>query len=223
MNILIVEDEAIVALELKRVVLKMGYGVSDTVGSYDEALASIAQQQPNLILLDINLHGHQDGIKLAQAIAKKALIPIIYLSAFCDDNTLQRAIQTNPMGYLVKPFKRETLKSTIELAIYKLQNSALKTTDGYFELGQGYRYDLDNHNLFYQDHPVKLSTKEKKFLEILIEAKGTIVPFEVLQEHLWGSKGVSESSLRTLIYRLRTKLEYKLIETIPSFGVKLKN
>jgi len=220
-NILIVEDEAIVALEIKRSVIKLGYSVIDTISNYDEALQSIKNKTPDIILLDINLNNSKDGIELAQAVAKQSPIPIIYLTAFSDDTTIQRAIETNPIGYLVKPFKREDLKSTLQLAIYKLNTNYTKKHE-LIDIGDGYLYDMRNHNLFFQDYPIKLSLLEQKLLEILIEAKGEMVPFSVLEEHIWGGKPISSSSLRTLLYRLRGKLEYKLIETVPSFGIKFK-
>ena len=122
-DILIVEDEAIVALEIKRTILKMGFGVTDMVTNYDDAIKSIKEKLPNIVLLDIHLKNSKDGIETAHAIKEIASVPIIYLTAFCDDKTIERAVETNPIGYLVKPFKREDLKSTLQLAIYKIKNS----------------------------------------------------------------------------------------------------
>lgn len=75
--------------------------------------------------------------------------------------------------------------------------------------------------MFYQNIPMKLGVKEKKLLSILLEARGNIVSFEQLTYAIWSDETISDSTLRTLIYRLRTKLEHRLIETIPSFGCKL--
>jgi len=219
-DILIVEDEAIVALEIKRTILKMGFGVTDMVTNYDDAIKSIKEKLPNIVLLDIYLKNSKDGIETAHAIKEIASVPIIYLTAFCDDKTIERAVETNPIGYLVKPFKREDLKSTLQLAIYKIKNS--KSIESHLTpIGEGYFYDLENHNLFFKEHPIKLSQKETLLLEILVEAKGEIVPFSTLEHHIWQGNLVSDSALRTLLYRLRGKLEYRLIETVPSFGFKL--
>ena len=221
-DILIVEDEAIVALEIKRSILKMGFGVTDMVTNYDDAIKSVKENIPNIILLDIHLKNSKDGIETAKAIKQIADIPIIYLTAFCDDQTIERAVETNPIGYLVKPFKREDLKSTLQLAIYKMKNS--KSIETHLTpIGEGYFYDLENHNLFFKEHPIKLSQKETLLLEILIEAKGEIVPFATLEHHIWQGNPVSDSALRTLLYRLRGKLEYLLIETVPSFGFRISS
>ena len=219
-NILIVEDEAIVALEIKRSILKMGFSVTNMARNYDDALCSITEKTPNIILLDIHLKNSKDGIATAKDIQKIANIPIIYLTAFSDDETIERAVQTNPIGYLVKPFKREDLKSILQLAIYKI-NSNQCVESSLTSIGKGYMYDIANHNLFFKEHPIKLSQKESLFLEMLIEAKGNIVPFTRLEQHIWQGSPVSDSALRTLLYRLRGKLEYLLIETVPSFGFKL--
>ncbi len=219
-NILIIEDEALVALEIKQAILKIGFNVIDMVTNYEDALKSIQTKHPNLILLDIHLQNSKDGIEIAESIKKIKNIPIVYLTAYADDDTMKRAIQTNPIGYLVKPFKREDLKSIIFLFLYKLQNNPSANTS-LMEIGNGYYYDIHNKNLFFDEFPIKLSSKEKSLLELLIEARGTIVPFGVLEEYIWEGNPVSEGSLRVLLHRLRGKMEYKLIETIPSFGCRL--
>ncbi|MBU1668382.1 response regulator [bacterium] len=219
-DILIVEDEAIVALEIKRSILKMGFNVSDFVSNYEDALISVREKRPDIVLLDINLKNSKDGIEIAKEIKKIADIPIIYLTAFSDDKTITRAVQTNPIGYLVKPFKREDLKSTLQLSIYKI-NSTKCVESSLNSIGHGYSYDTINHNLFFKEHPIKLSQKERILLEMLIEAKGNIIPFAILENHIWNGSSVSDSALRTLLYRLRGKLDYTLIETVPSFGFRL--
>ncbi len=133
-----------------------------------------------------------------------------------------RAIQTNPVGYITKPFKRKDLKSAILLALYKInKQKAVKIKNDYIHLGSDYYYDLQNENLYYDDLPLKLSFNESTLLRVLVEAKGNIVSFNELENLIWTESTVSESAIRTLIYRLRSKLEHKLIETIPSFGCKV--
>ncbi|WP_415398306.1 winged helix-turn-helix domain-containing protein [Sulfurimonas sp. CS5] len=91
----------------------------------------------------------------------------------------------------------------------------------YAHLGLNYYYDSSNENFYYKNSPIKLSIKEKLLLKKLFDANRDIVSFIELEYFIWPDNSVSESSLRTLIYRLRNKLDYQLIETIPSFGVKL--
>ena len=220
-NILIVEDEAIVALEIKRSVLKMGFCVIDMVTNYDDAIKSVKENIPDIVLLDIHLKNSKDGIETAKAMQQVVNIPIVYLTAFSDDKTIERAVETNPIGYVVKPFRREDLKSTLKLAIYKMKKSSKSIETHLTPIGESYFYDLENHNLFFKEQPLKLSKKETLLLNILIEAKGEIVPFSILEQYIWEGNPVSDSALRTLLYRLRGKLEYRLIETVPSFGFRI--
>lgn len=222
-KILIVEDEPIVALDIERTLLKLGYNVMDIVTNYDDALLSIDSNVPDIIFMDINLSESKSGIELAKEIKKTKNIPVIYLTAFSDDDTMQEAIDTNPVSYLLKPFKREALKSSILLGIYKIKNNCeIVLDDSYTHIGNHYYYDEKNANLFYKNQPIQLGVNEKKLLQLLIDSNGQVVLFSTIENDIWPNKNMSASAFRTLVYRLRSKLDFKLIETIPSFGYKLK-
>jgi len=221
-KILIVEDESIVSLDIKRTLNSFGYKNVECVSNYDSAISSVQIYKPSIILMDINLKNSKNGIDTVIDIQKIENIPIIYLTAYSDEDTIFKAIQTNPIGYLIKPFKREELKSTIMLCIYKINNSDIKKSININKsLGFNFYYDLKNEILFYNQLPIKLGLKEKKLLTLLVEANGNIVSFSEIEYLLWPDAPVSNSTLRTLIYRLRSKLEYKIIETISSIGCKV--
>ncbi len=221
-KILIIEDETIVALDIKSALEKLGFEVTDSATNYDEALNSVKNCKPDILLTDINLVGSKDGIETVKEIQKIANIPIIYLTAFSDNKTISRAVETNPIGYLLKPFKREELKSTIFLGLYKMnQFSKIEIDKEAISLGFDYYFDLKNEILFYKNMLISLSKKERMLLSILVEANGNIVPFRQLESLIWFDNFISDSTLRTLVYRLRAKLEYKLIETIPTLGCRL--
>lgn len=220
-KILIIEDETIVALDIKSAVLKLGFEVTDTVTSYDEAIQSVKENMPDIALVDINLENSKDGIEIVKELQKTSQIAFIYLTAFCDDETIKRAIETNPIGYLLKPFKRDDLKSTLFLAKYKIKNKTNVTlNEEYKDIGNGYFYDEKLQNVYYKNILINLTPNEKKLLNLLYQAKGKIVSFETIEYTLW-EEVVSDSTLRTLLYRLRTKLEYKCIETISKVGCRL--
>jgi PAS domain S-box-containing protein len=120
-KILITEDETIVALDIKKKLVKLGYNVTDIVSTGEEAIAKAGETNPDLILMDISLEGDMDGIEAAKRIRSRYDIPIIYLTAHSDKKTLDRAKVTEPLGYIVKPFERASLHATIEMAIYKHQ------------------------------------------------------------------------------------------------------
>jgi len=117
--IMIVEDEIIIARELEMRLLDMGYDVSGLVATGPKAIKCVAENPPNLILMDINLKGEMDGIETAAQIQSHHSIPIIYLTAFTDEKTLERAKLTEPYGYIVKPFAERELHANIEMALYK--------------------------------------------------------------------------------------------------------
>lgn len=118
-SILIVEDEAIIAIDIAQTLKTLGYEVFKAVASGEEAIESLKKNQADLILMDIRLKGSLDGISTAEIINKKFQIPFIYLTTFVDDVTLSRAKKTNPYGYITKSFDKNSLHSTIEMALYR--------------------------------------------------------------------------------------------------------
>jgi signal transduction histidine kinase len=120
-GILIVEDENIVALDMCMRLESMGYSVLDVVDTADLALEKAAELSPQLVLMDIKLKGDQDGIEAAIQLRKSQEVPVIFVTAFTDERTLDRAKRASPYGYIVKPFHERELKIAIELAIYKYQ------------------------------------------------------------------------------------------------------
>ncbi|MFZ5643192.1 MAG: PAS domain S-box protein [Bacillota bacterium] len=118
-KILIVEDEGIAALDLQQTLISMGYPSPDIVASGEEAIEKAGETCPDLVLMDIMLHGEIDGTKAAGQIYDLFGIPVIYLTAYADEDTLQRAKIAEPYGYIVKPFKERELHITIDMALYK--------------------------------------------------------------------------------------------------------
>ena len=116
-KIMIVEDESIIAEDLADSLEDMGYIVVDIVSSGEEAILMAAEKQPHLILMDVMLQGEIDGITAAEEIYSSLQIPIIFLTAYSDNQTLQRVKATNPFGYIVKPFEERNLYLTIEIAL----------------------------------------------------------------------------------------------------------
>ncbi|WP_291329192.1 HD domain-containing phosphohydrolase [Desulfovibrio sp. UCD-KL4C] len=119
LRILIVEDEAIVALDIKARLQILGYTVIGVASNGIAAIEIALQQSPDLILMDIMLEGDLDGIDTARAINDENSIPVIYITAYADDETLKRAKITEPFGYIIKPFEDRELSLTIEMALYK--------------------------------------------------------------------------------------------------------
>ena len=120
-KLLIVEDEEIVAFDLEDILKSLGYEVSAIVASGEEAIATCTTIKPDLVLMDIMLKGDMDGTQAAEVINKHFNIPVIYLTAYGDNKTLNRAKTTEPFGYLVKPFEERELHTAIEIALSRHQ------------------------------------------------------------------------------------------------------
>ncbi len=118
-RILVAEDEQVVALDIKNNLVRLGYTVLDVVSSGEEAIHEATESRPDLILMDIRLKGQMDGVSAADQIRSLFDIPIIYLTAYSDDDTLRRAKITEPFGYILKPLDARELHITIEMALYK--------------------------------------------------------------------------------------------------------
>lgn len=118
-RILVVEDDLIISKGIEKRLKSMGFTVVDTVASGEEAVATALATLPDLVLMDICLQGKMDGVTAAENIRSRADIPVVYLTAYADADTLGRAKVTEPFGYIVKPFQDFTLNSAIEMALYK--------------------------------------------------------------------------------------------------------
>jgi DNA-binding response OmpR family regulator len=219
-KIYIVEDEAIVALELKRTIIKLGYIFSGMASNFDAALKGIKETMPNLILMDITLRHSKSGIEIAKEIQKNLSIPIIFLTSITDETTMHDAITLEPVGYLLKPFRREELQSTILLGLYKASQQVIPKTN-LLPLAHGYYYNKEEMLLFYGKKHIPLGKKETKLFHTLVLANGEAVSYDILEDHIWEGAIISESAFRTLLYRLNLKLDYKLIESLPSYGCRL--
>lgn len=118
-SVLIVEDEGIVAKDIQHSLKKLGYLVAGICATGEESIRLTEETKPNLILMDIMLKGEMNGIEAADQIRLRFNIPIIYLTAYADESTLEKAKATEPNGYIIKPFKEIDLHTSIEMAIYK--------------------------------------------------------------------------------------------------------
>ncbi|BAQ61316.1 diguanylate cyclase/phosphodiesterase with PAS/PAC sensor [Geminocystis sp. NIES-3708] len=118
-KIFIVEDEIIAAESLMIDLTQLGYEVIGKSNNGEKALLEIQKTNPDLVLMDINLKGNMDGIKLTEELAKITSIPVIYLTAYSNEEILSRAANTFPYGYIVKPYKKEDLSTTIIVALQK--------------------------------------------------------------------------------------------------------
>jgi PAS domain S-box-containing protein len=138
-KIMVVEDEAVIALRLQQRLSMMGYDVVALSHSSEESLEKARDLRPDLILMDIKIPGNLDGITVAEIVKSELDIPVVFLTAFAEDQIIKRAKRAEPYGYVVKPFQDQELKAAVEIALYKKDmERRLK------ESGQQYRSMIDS-------------------------------------------------------------------------------
>ncbi|MFB2118482.1 response regulator transcription factor [Parapedobacter sp. 2B3] len=124
-RVLIVEDDPIIAEDIKEMLNNVDYSVSGIAYTKDEALRIMDREKPDLALLDINLNGQHEGYDVAEYINKSRKIPFLYLTSYSSKEFVEKAKHTMPMGYIVKPFREEELYSSIEIALYNFSKFIL--------------------------------------------------------------------------------------------------
>lgn len=213
-KVLLIEDNAITALHMKRDL--------EATKQYEVLIASkfykvkniLQEQKPHIAVVDINLGKDEDGIVIGEYLNNN-MIPIIYSTAYSDSRTIERALYTQPLCYLIKPFNTDELISNIFLGIHKTYKKRN------IQINRDYSFDNDKNILYYQKSKIPLSKKEIKVLKVLLEFKNEVVLFNDIEEQIWSNQSIKDSTLRTLIYRLRSKINPDLIQTVPNFGFKL--
>ncbi len=216
-KILIVEDESVVALDIASALRKEGYEVVDIAEDSSSTFRALEYAQPDLIIMDININGAIDGIETSRQIKRIYDIPLIFLTAYNDKKTIDKAIQSNPKGYLIKPFKRRELYAAVLIAL----NTASKE-EKIITLCDNCTYYPKHSALKRNNETIMLSNKEGSLLRLLLTHKNNVVPFGTIEYEIWPDKEVSTTTRRTLIYRLREKVGVEIIETIKEVGCILK-
>ena len=240
-NIIIVEDDEITALNLNLSLQKHGYNVVAVCDNATQAKNKIASFQPDIIIIDISLQESNDGIELAKVIRSKHNIPFIFLTSYSDDDIISQAKLTEPYGYIVKPFDPSSLHATIQMALFKyeVENNRKEDIDSLkvdklnlekllyskrasdkpiVPFGDHYHLDISICETFYKGKKIKLTKKENAFLRLLVAQLGLVVSFEQAMNYVWDESGATENSVRTLVWRLRNKLETDIIKNASGIG-----
>lgn len=172
----IVEDELLIAEKIKMILTDIGYRVCEPVSNFKDALQLIEQQKPELVLQDINLGEEKDGIDIAKKINEQYHLPFIFLTANSDGATIERAKKVKPFAYLVKPFTKDELFASIEIAFNNFSHINLladkppgdRKQQDYIFIRDGHRYiKLLFENIVYiesRDNYIEINTTDKKKL-----------------------------------------------------------
>ena len=191
-KIMIVEDDAIIGNHLQRLLQSLDYSTFGPLSNGEKALEEVENFNPDLILMDINLEGKWDGVETASKIHKIRSTPIIYITAFADEETLKRAKVTDPYGYLLKPFDERILQITIEMSISKyLLQQEIKKSETKFrtvveKLSEGIGILNENHIITFSNLALAeiLGSKEKQVIGKQLKNFMSLSEWNNFQRHI---------------------------------------
>jgi DNA-binding response OmpR family regulator len=214
----VVEDNSITAKALEYDLTSIGHRVL-LAHSPDVALKYISNGAFNLMITDINLgDAYVNGIDLVKKLYLTKNIPVIYLTAHGDDETLEDVAETKHSYYISKPYDSESLLRIIKLTIIRYKNNIVEK----IYLNKNVTYDMSNRILYCGGKEIKLTMKENLFLTLLVQRKNQVVSTYEIVEYVWNDEVVSQGSMRQLISRAREKFAPLIIETHHGEGYRLK-
>ena len=226
-NILVVEDEWISAEFISDSILSLGHNVVGIASSAKEALSIAKSEELDLVFMDINIKGPVDGILLAQEFNKQKSMPIVFLTAFGDSQTIIDASATNIYGFVIKPFTQNDIEAALTVAIARVTREKQTTNSTNLkklplDLGHEYLYDFEQDELSFKNRIIPLSQNESKLLALFCLHYGHIVSLSQIHSHVWRDKEVADSTIRDTILRIRKKIPLLEIENTVGVGYTLQ-
>ena len=246
-KILIVEDESIIAMNLKETLMELGYEPCGIAPNKCKTLKLLDRGiTPDLILMDIYLKGPTTGIELAKELKiKLPNIPVVFLTANSEVSTIKKASETLAYGYILKPYKKSNLHATIEIALEKSKNDTKRETEldaaeninktlnhqleiikeqrsRTVKLKHGYLFDKEKEILYFGDEPIKLTKKETQIIKILCNSAGFFISQDQIEYAIWQDEPAGYAAFRSILFRLRAKLHKDLITTQNNTGYKIE-
>ena len=225
-SVMIVEDEVVTARYISGIVGKLGIHVMGTCDNGPDVLEMLKNETPECLLMDVNIRGNMDGFTLYEQIRRNYPIPVIYITAYCDNETLSKAYEQSSYGYVVKPFTEYDLETVLHSAWRRyrqkeapaqIQNSEPQSV----AISDVHRYELQSRRLFCNQKEIELTRKQNQLLEMLVRHRNRVVSYSELEYTLWPEEEVSTSTLRTLIYSLRKQAPELQIKTQSKSGYTL--
>jgi DNA-binding response OmpR family regulator len=246
-KILIVEDESIIALNLKETLIDLGYEPCGIAPNKCKTMKILEKGVvPDLILMDIYLKGPTTGIELTKELKHiLPFTPIVFLTANSEISTIKKASETLAYGYILKPYKKSNLHAAIEIALSKAKEDTQKNKkldaienvnktlihqlelnteqrSKTVQLKYGYLFDKETEILYYGDEPIKLTTKEIKIIKYLCDSPGHNVSQEQLEYAIWQDEPAGYAAFRSVLFRLRNKIHKDLITNQNNTGYKIE-
>ncbi|MFK2823756.1 response regulator [Malaciobacter sp. WC5094] len=219
-RILLIEDEKMIAENLKSVIENFGYEVVDIVDTAEEALEVAFDTNIDVVVSDIEIRGLTDGIEVSKILQNTYNLPIIFTTAYNDEEKIKRASDVvNMVGYLVKPIRIDELDTMIKIAISKYQILEKRKMKN---INDVYKYDFENKKIYEGDEEIVLTRNESILLSLLINSMGEILEYEAVNTAIWKDKKGSDVARRQLIHRLKSKLEKIDIASEKGVGIYIK-
>lgn len=219
-KILLLEDDKLIAKNLKEILEKWGYEVVDINSTAEDAFEIMYSDCIDLIISDIEIKGLVDGIEASKVFQNIYNTPIIFITAYSDDEKIQRASTLkNMIGYLIKPIRIADLKQLIDVADEKYN---LSHKNHLICIDENYIYNKKNKKLLKNDIEIELTRNEKLLLSILINSKDEVVSYDTINESIWQNQDVPNGTRRQLIYRLKNKLKDLNLCSQKGIGVSFK-
>ncbi len=210
-NIVIVEDEVITQRYLQDILSQYEITVSACFDNAKDTLEHLRDVPCDLLLMDINIKGSMDGIQLAREILRTATLPIVFITAHNDDDTLEELLELAPYGFIGKPFSSKDVMVTLQVAYkryltYTASSVSTETKSTGLQINKKYRYFKQRNELYKNDIRVKLNQKQSMLLSVLASYPNQPVSCDLLISEIWGNDTIADSALRTLVYSLRKLL-----------------
>jgi len=234
-RVMIVEDELMAQRHLKNILESLHVEVSGVFDNATEARSALRKECCEMILMDININGPEDGIQLTRSISQQYNIPVVFISAYSDGDTLQEVMELSPYGFITKPFSAKDIEVAMGIAYSRFHadrfrappppppGSTEKGENEIVSIGSSYQFHLRTQTLYRDGEMVRLNKKQLKLIEVLVHHANQIVDYDTIIEEVWPDGVVAESSLRTLVYSVRKLLPDLPIESHSKMGYALKN
>jgi len=227
-QIVIVEDEHLVAIYLKEILIENGFTVLDIIDNGKEAMNKIPKLKPDIVLMDIMLKDEISGSEVALHLKYNApSIAIIFVTAYANDEMLKYAMESNSFGYIMKPYNEQEIINTLKIVLSRIaeytgnQQRKIVSQDS-IKLAENLYFDLQKKKLLKAEKEIKLSKNSIKLLDILCQNKNTTVSNEQIALYVWGTD-TNDITVRTQIHRMKVKIEADIIHNVNGIGYMVES
>lgn len=231
-SIVIVEDEMMAQRYLKDILFNFGIENVKAFTNGVAALEWLDAENCDMLLADINLKGSMDGIQMAKKVLEKFDIPIIFITAYSDKETLDEALSLSPFGYIVKPFSQADIELQVQVAYQKFlqyktesnkNSNSCDRNEKMIVVNDEIEFSLVNNMIYKNGKQVYMPHKQNELVSILCKNLNSIVSYEQLEYEIWGEDNHADSALRTLIYSIRNLLPEVQIISHSKVGYSIRS